>query len=372
MVASLAACSLFSAADAIGARAAPPPASAKAPHLDDRFENITPIPQPSFAKVAGIFARFLFAEKTDPRPAEPMPVRALDAASFAEPPQGGYRVTWLGHSTTLIEIDGLRLLTDPVFGERASPFASMGPKRFQPAPIAIDDLPAIDAVILSHDHYDHLDMESIKALAPKVARFVTPLGVGGHLRQWGVAEAKITELDWWSQTELAWGVRAVAVPARHFSGRGLTDRNATLWASWVIEGVESKLFFSGDTGMHEEFALIGERFGPFDLAMIENGAYDPEWPDVHMSPAETVEAARMLRAEKLMPIHWGTFDLAHHAWYDPPEQVRRLADAAGLPLVQPRLGDSIGPGLPDPVAVWWRPPLERVTDGAPLAEATGS
>lgn len=303
--------------------------------------------------------RFLMAKNPAPQPKKPLPFVPLSAASFKTPPADGFRVTWLGHSTTFIELDGLKIMTDPVFGERASPFSWLGPKRFQKAPIDIAEVPELDAVIISHDHYDHLDMESVKFLDGRVQKFFTPLGVGSHLEKWGIDKNKITELDWWSEAEIVPGVRVAATPAQHFSGRGLFDRNSTLWASWVIIGKEQRLFFSGDTGFHGGFAKIGERYGPFDLAMIENGAYSENWPDVHMAPEETVEAAKQLKSKRFMPIHWGTFNLALHPWYDPAQQVHRLAKERGVTVVQPKLGEFVTDKAPWPVAQWWNDQLEE-------------
>jgi len=377
MVATLSACSFMRVKDALGGyrnNANLPTESGHAPHLEGRFANPQQIPEMPFSKKMAILAKFMFGKKTNTVPDIQLPTLPLDAGSFSTPVTEGYRVTWIGHSTTLIEMDGLKILTDPVFGERASPFKDFGPKRFQPAAISIADLPHLDVVVISHDHYDHLDMGSIKALKEKTDLFVMPLDVGTHLRHWGVEAEKIIELDWWDETVVAGSVRLIATPARHFSGRGMSDKNKTLWASWVIANQSHSLFFSGDTGMQEAFSEIGQRFGPFDLAMIENGAYDPAWPNVHMSPEETVEAAVMLGAKRLMPIHWGTFDLANHPWYEPAERVQMLAATRNIPLAHPRQGESVGTDLPWPIARWWQIPVDRVADieQVPAIQETGS
>ena len=360
MVTALSACSLFRVSDAMGARPVDQSSHSNQDlghYREGRFISQPAIGDMSWGKIGRITARFMFGDKVDPAPTSLLPTVPLNAASFdSPPPDGDYRVTWLGHATAMIELDGLRIMTDPVFSDRASPFANMGPKRFQPMPIALADVPDLDVVIISHDHYDHLDMAAIKEMHPRVGRFFVPLGVGEHLRKWDVPAEKITELDWWQDAPVSPEVTLIATPARHFSGRGMFDKNKTLWASWVVSGSQHQLFFSGDTGMHEGFNDIGEKYGPFDLAMIEDGAYDKDWPDVHMRPEETVQAAKMLKAKRVLPIHWGTFDLANHAWYEPANRVKELANEHNVPLAQPRPGEAIGPHLPWPVAQWWKQP----------------
>jgi L-ascorbate metabolism protein UlaG (beta-lactamase superfamily) len=261
-------------------------------------------------------------------------------------------VTWLGHSTALIEIDGLRLLTDPVLSARASPLPFAGPKRFTPPALTVAQLPRIDAVVLSHDHFDHLDRDTIRELANRVGHFYTTLGVGRRLIGWGIAAERITELDWWQEARFG-PLTLAATPAQHFSGRGLRDGNSTLWASWVVMGSRERLFFSGDTGMHAGFAEIGERYGPFDLTMIECGAYNELWPDVHMQPEQSLAAHQHVRGCTMMPVHWGTFDLAIHRWDEPAERIRALAAEHGVHLVQPRPGETVRPDS-TLQAPWWR------------------
>lgn len=311
----------------------------------------------------GVFRRWLLG-KEQRRPGHELPVLSRTRDSFGTLPAAGLRVTWLGHSTLLVEIDGRRILTDPVFSERASPSSLVGPSRFHPVPLAIEDLPPLDAVVLSHDHYDHLDENSVRALSARGERFVVPLGVGAHLERWGVPAARITELDWWQEIALAGGVRLVATPAQHFSGRGLFDRNATLWASWAFIGPRHRAYFSGDTGLFPGFAEIGERLGPFDLTMIEAGAFDEAWADVHLGPARALEAHRMLRGRVLLPVHWGTFQLALHAWSQPAEHLWEQAGRGSVEVAFPRPGETVVAGQPAPSAPWWRPALSRVTAGA--------
>jgi L-ascorbate metabolism protein UlaG (beta-lactamase superfamily) len=239
------------------------------------------------------------------------------------------------------------------FSERASPFSFMGPKRFHAPPIALDDLPEIEAVILSHDHYDHLDHDTVLALAPKVRHFVTPLGVGQRLIDWGVPAAKVQQFDWWQGTSIA-GVQLTATPAQHFSGRSLSDRNSTLWASWVLIDDDLRVFFSGDTGYFDGFKAIGERFGPFDLTLMETGAYDPRWPYVHMQPEQTMQAHVDLKGKRLLPIHNGTFDLAMHRWQDPFERISALARLRNVELVTPVIGSPLAIEQPGPTPQWWQ------------------
>jgi L-ascorbate metabolism protein UlaG (beta-lactamase superfamily) len=328
-----------------------PIAHAQSPQLrDGKFRNVVPREAPGFAKTLAISWRFLTEKPDTTVPSAPIPVQQLSAQALAEAPDAS--LFRLGHSTLLLKLGGELWLTDPVFSERASPVQWMGPKRFHAPPIGIDDLPPIKGVILSHDHYDHLDHAAILKLAPKVEVFVTPLGVGDRLIAWGVDRAKVRQLDWWQQTAVQ-GVRLVAVPAQHFSGRGLADGDRTLWASWVILAGDLRLFFSGDTGYHADFKTIGERYGPFDVTMLETGAYDAQWPEVHMQPEETLQAHRDLRGRWLMPVHNGTFDLAMHAWHEPFDRIHALAEAGGIALTTPSMGEPLSLKQPHAGRRWW-------------------
>lgn len=280
-----------------------------------------------------------------------VPLRSR-GADYAVPPASGLRVTWLGHSTMLLEIDGRRLLIDPVWGERASPFTFLGPKRFFPPPLPLDELPELDAVVISHDHYDHLDMPTVKALVARGVRWIVPLGVGAHLASWGVPDERITELDWWDDVQVS-GITVTATPARHFSGRGLGDGDRTLWAGWAFAGPSRRAFYSGDTALHDEFIAIGERLGPFDLTMIEAGAYDALWADVHLGPEQAVLAHRLVRGDVMLPVHWGMFDLALHGWTEPMERVLVAADSQGVRVAAPRPGEMVEPAALAPPTRWW-------------------
>ena len=280
---------------------------------------------------------------SDPRP------RWLQA------PDTGLRATWLGHSSVLLEIDGHRVLTDPVWGPRASPSVLVGPKRFQPPPVALRDVPEVDVIVISHDHYDHLDYPTIKALAKSRVPFVTSLGVGAHLQAWGIAPERIHELDWWETYRVpGTGLTITAAPSQHFSGRTLKDRNATLWSSMVVRGPRHAVFFSGDTGLTGEYAAIRDRLGPFDLVLLEVGAFHPAWGDIHLGPDHALEALQLLGNPPFLPVHWGTFALAMHAWDQPAERLIELAPHYGAQLVMPRLGEPVEPKHVEGVTPWWR------------------
>ena len=226
-----------------------------------------------------------------------------------------------------------------MFGDVPAPIDLLGGKRFSvELPIEVQKLPKIDAVILSHDHYDHLDYESILKLKDKVDTFYAPLGVGVHLEAWGISKEKIIELDWWQEITVD-DLKFVCTPARHFSGRKFNNRQSTLWSSWVIQSSTENIFFSGDSGYDSHFKEIGEKYGPFDFAMMECGQYNEMWPEIHMFPEETAQAAVDVKAKKMMPIHWGAFKLALHSWTDPVERVTKKAEELNLPLITPKIGE---------------------------------
>jgi len=315
-----------------------------------RFRNVEPAAK---AHIVRVIRTFLTAhgKGTIKRPPAPLP---LSTPSLETAPSSGLRVTWFGHSTLLFEVDGARLLTDPIWSDRASPSTLIGPLRFHPPAMRLEELGKLDAVLISHDHYDHLDMETVRRLGALGLPFVVPLGVGAHLERWGIAKDKITELDWWEEVTFPSGVRVVATPSRHFSGRRLKDRDATLWTSWSVIGPSHRLFFSGDTGLTRELEEIGERLGPFDLAMFEIGAFNEAWADIHLGPEGAVRAFQLLGAKALLPIHWATFDLGLHAWNEPVEVIHDLAEQAKIPLYTPPIGYSFEPDLEAPHDAWWR------------------
>lgn len=324
-------------------------------YRDGSFQNPAAPAIPVEGTAWGSIRRWLGGHEVRTPPAA-MPIVKRTAADFAKPPASGLRATWLGHSTVLVEIDGARILFDPVWARRASPSSLVGPKRFFPPPLALAELPPLDAIVASHDHYDHLDREVVRALARSAAqskaRFVVPLGVGAHLERWGVAPERIVELDW-SESATVGAIRFTATPARHFSGRGLTDRNHTLWASWSVAGPQHRVFHSGDTGPFPGFADIGTAHGPFDLTLIKIGAYGETWPDIHLTPEQAVDAHTRLRGKLLLPIHWGTFNLAFHSWDEPAERVV-VAASVGTQVIVPRPGESVEPATAGPVHPWWR------------------
>ncbi|WP_175891376.1 MBL fold metallo-hydrolase [Burkholderia cepacia] len=326
-------------------------------HNGERFSNVAPRPVEGLGKTLGIAWNMLFNKPRHTVPAGVLPVDSLTRAELdAAPDRSLYR---LGHSTLLLKLRGEFWLTDPVFAERASPFRRVGPKRFHAPPIALEDLPPLRGVILSHDHYDHLDRDTVLALAATTGVFVTTLGVGDRLIEWGIDAKKVRQLDWWQSVDEA-GLTLTATPAQHFSGRSLFDGNSTLWASWVIVDDDLRVFFSGDTGYFDGFRTIGERLGPFDVTLIETGAYDAQWPYVHMQPEETVQAHIDLRGRWLVPIHNGTFDLAMHRWQEPFERVTALAIVRGVELSTPRMGERLALAEPHRGERWWRTVDERV------------
>lgn len=329
-----------------------------------KFRNVAPMQKQGLGKMLRIIGQMLFNKPDEATPKAAVPVEPLSREQLlAAPDNSLYR---LGHSTLLLKLQQRFWLTDPVFSERASPFRWAGPKRFHQPPLSIAELPEIEGVILSHDHYDHLDKAAVLALDGKVKHFITPLGVGDTLVQWGIAADKVQQLDWWQATEVG-GLKLISTPSQHFSGRGLTDGNSTLWASWVIESLDLKVFFSGDSGYFDGFKAIGERLGPFDLTLVETGAYNENWPDVHMQPEHSLQAHLDLRGKHLLPIHNGTFDLALHNWFEPFERITALAHSHGVAITTPRMGQRVDIQAPPPAEAWWRLNEQAVTQLA-LAE----
>jgi len=328
-------------------------AKANPQYRDGRFVNVQPEAPTSLASLGEYLVRQFSGDEVREPPA-PLPVMAVDKAALAAPPPpAGLRAFWIGHASTYVELDGLRLLLDPVFAERVSPLP-VGPRRFHPPPIALADLPPIDAVLISHDHYDHLDMDTVRHLAARGTRFFVPLGIGAHLERWGVPPGQIDELEWWQQRTLG-GVQIVCTPTRHYSGRSLGDRSATLWSSWSVLGPQHRFFYSGDTGYSTHFQEIGTRFGPFDIAFIKIGAYGPgaSWVDIHMPPEQAVQAHRDVRAKRLFPVHWSTFNLAYHAWDEPIRRTAAEARRTGVALVTPRLGEWVDADREFRSTPWW-------------------
>ena len=328
-------------------------AKANPQYRDGHFVNLQPEAPTSLAALGDYIVRQFSGNEVREPPA-PLPVLAVDKAALAAAPApSGLRAFWIGHASVYIELDSLRLLLDPVFAERVSPLP-VGPRRFHPPPIALADLPTIDAVLISHDHYDHLDMDTVRHLAARGTRFFVPLGIAAHLERWGVAPAQIEELEWWQQRTLR-GVQIVCTPTRHYSGRGLGDRSATLWSSWSVAGPQHRFFYSGDTGYGTHFQEIGARLGPFDIAFVKIGAYGPgaAWADIHMSPEHAVQAFRDVRGKRMFPVHWSTFNLAYHAWDEPVRRTVAEANRTGVELVTPRLGEWVDADRQFVSTAWW-------------------
>ncbi|MGN4406670.1 MBL fold metallo-hydrolase [Bacillus cereus group sp. MYBK59-1] len=264
-------------------------------------------------------------------------------------------VTWFGHSASLLKIEGKKLLLDPMFGDASSPFPLFNSKRYSGTfSLERDDLQEIDAIIISHNHYDHLNYKSIMQLKDCAKHFYVPTGVAQYLIKWGVSPSKISEHNWWDEITFD-NIKLVCAPARHFSGRGMTDRDRSLWCSWLILGQETKIFFSGDSGYAPHFKEIGDKYGPFDLTLMECGQYDPRWSAIHMLPEETVQAHIDVKGELLLPIHWGAFTLALHEWSDPIERVTKEANRLGVKITTPQIGESITLKSTNyPSSAWWK------------------
>ena len=285
-------------------------------------------------------------------PSETLPQKNLDKDYFRNKSEEP-RITWFGHSALLLEMEGTTIFIDPMLGEVPAPHPLLGSSRFnKELPIAIRDLPEIDLVLISHDHYDHLDYGSIQQLKDKVKQFYVPLGIKAHLTEWGIASDKIKEFDWWENAMLN-GINFVSTPARHFSGRGFS-RNTTLWTSWVITSERNSIFFSGDSGYGKHFKEIGEKYGPFDFAMMECGQYNEQWAHIHMTPEETIQATKDVNAKLVMPIHWGAFKLALHSWNDPVIRASQKAEMLDVKLTTPKIGEAIVlNGKMQTIDKWW-------------------
>jgi L-ascorbate metabolism protein UlaG (beta-lactamase superfamily) len=322
------------------------------PHYTDGiFENIDPMWNDMVGAMAGFADMSPVAD-----PPAPVPVMNVDKAIFQAPPASGLRVTWLGHSTVIIEIDGVRLLTDPIFGGRASPFTWVGPHTWYEPPLALEDVPPVDAVLISHDHHDHLQHSTIERLVDWDTTFIAPLGVGAHLEYWGIKKERIVEVEW-GQSHSIRGVSVTSTPSRHASGRQVLDQMATLWTSFAVKGPTHRVFFSGDTGLFSGMKDIGVTHGPFDVVMVEVGAYSRYWPDWHIGPEQALIANEWLGGRLFMPIHWGLWNLSSHGWTEPVERVLVEAEARQTRIAIPQPGQSIEPqALPASrvtTTKWW-------------------
>lgn len=317
---------------------------------DGKFKNSNPWQEPSFGEYTSVMWDFLFSgdQRT---PQNRLPVKEVNLTYFTDPGNNQLYVTWLGHSSLMINIDGYKILTDPVFEKSISLF---GPSRFNgDVPLDINQITDVDAVLISHNHYDHLNKFSVQHLNERTKKFMVPLAVGVQLEDWGVAREKIIELDWWDEYQMDEHLMIAATPSQHFSGRGLTDRDETLWASFVIKGPKHKIYFGGDSGYFDGFKQIGNKYGPFDMTFIECGAYNEKWHFIHMFPEETVQANIDLGGKVLHPIHWATFNLSLHAWFDPMERLTGAADLSGVTTATPLVGETTIYEDYIPTQKWW-------------------
>ncbi|RKR13040.1 L-ascorbate metabolism protein UlaG (beta-lactamase superfamily) [Maribacter vaceletii] len=297
--------------------------------------------------------KLYFSPQPNTIPKKDITVQKIDSVAIVDYKEQT-RLVWFGHSTFLLQMNTKNILIDPMFGKVPAPHPLLGNNRFsKELPIEIEKLPKIDAVILSHDHYDHLDYGSIQKLKGKVSHFYTPLGVGAHLQAWGIPKENITELDWWQENTLD-DLKLVCTPAQHFSGRGLNDRGTTLWSSWVIQSSTENIFFSGDSGYGPHFKEIGTKYGPFDIGLLECGQYNKLWSEIHMMPEETAQAGIDIKAKTIMPIHWGAFKLAMHSWTDPVERILNKANELKINTIVPQIGEPIYLKENPKNSLWWK------------------
>jgi L-ascorbate metabolism protein UlaG (beta-lactamase superfamily) len=320
---------------------------------NNKYQNPIPTDEAGFDKMLPIMMAYA-TNHAEVRPHKQLGPFKTDTSIYQTPPESGLRVTLVGHSSLLIEIDGKTILTDPVWSQRVSFLQWLGPKRFFNPPLKLSELPPLDAIIISHDHYDHLDKDTIKYFEGTTTPFICSAGVGAILQRWGILRNFISELEWGDSIMIGNDCIVTATPSRHFSGRGITGRNETLWSSFVIKGTKHNIFFGADSGYFPGFKDIGDTFGPFDFTMLEIGAYGQYWPDIHMGPDNASNAHRDLKGKIMMPIHWGTFNLALHDWYEPIERLEKYAIDKKIELFVPE------PGKPTEVkgaynSEWWKP-----------------
>lgn len=318
-------------------------------YRNGKFVNSAPLVDDMIGGVRGLFSRSATSSPTGSLPVNTIVPGAPDNAQQ-------FRVTWYGHSSVRVEVEGLRVLLDPMWSARPSPFTWIGPERWYAPPATLPSMQPVDVVLISHDHYDHLDQRTLVEIAANPAnrhtRFLVPLGVGAHLEHWGIAAERITELDWWEQVRIG-DATFTCTPARHASGRTLFDRDATLWAGWAIAATAQRLYYSGDTGMMPAFREIGEKLGPFDVTLMQIGAYGDAWPDWHLTPEEAITAHAMLRGRTLLPVHWGLFNLAYHSWRDPIDRLMTAGAAQQITIATPRPGEAVTIGSALPLEPWW-------------------
>ena len=327
---------------------------AKSGHYQDgEFVNLLPTKALTGSSTAAVMWQFLFHKDPTATPPGPLPTQPLDSLAITQKTPELVRVTWFGHSASLVELAGQNILLDPMLSIEMGPVSWATPNRYNRSlAITPEKLPPIAAVLISHDHYDHLDYETIRKIKDKVGRFYVPLGLGPHLRRWGVAPERIVEMNWGDSARLP-GLTVRCTPSRHFSGRGVANRNSTLWSSWVMESATKRIFYTGDGGYGPHFAAIGAAYGPFDLALVECGQYNEGWAEIHMRPEQSVQAARDVRAAVMLPVHWGAFTEALHPWNEPVKRATAEAARLGQVITTPRLGEPITLGTALPNSRWW-------------------
>ena len=323
----------------------------------ETFQNPERVPDVEWWPSLKMFWNYFFNKSEGFIPDPPLPAEPFDISRWNG--QRDIQFAWLGHTTFLIKVDDKVILTDPMFSQRAGSFGWVSPKRYSKTPGSTGSLPLVDVVLITHNHPDHLDEDSIKALIPKTSYFITPLGVGELLEEWGVPHRKIFELDWWQAKSID-GLTITAAPAKHTSERGIFDKNMTLWASYGIRGKNQNLYLSGDSGWFKGLYEIGERLGPFDVTFFEIGAYSDlkGQMEVHYSPEQAVKAHQAVRGKLIVPSGWGTFDLGLFPWYEPIERFLIKTNQAGIDYLTPKIGGVVIPGKRGGHGVWWKPYID--------------
>lgn len=318
-----------------------------------KFVNPFYVPKIAPGSTWKLIKKYTIIPRIDPKPTGKIPVESLQAEDWLKIDKKELFFSWLGHSSLLIALEGKTILVDPVLEKRASPFTWIGPKRFHPAPVTVKELPPIEVVLITHDHYDHLEKPTIKELGNKTNLFLVPLGIGELLEDWGIAPSKIVELDWWEQYQLG-SLLFIATPAIHYASRGIFDGNKRLWCSWTVLGIKRKIFISGDSGYFDGFKKIGEKIGPFDINFLKIGSYDETWKQIHMTPEEAVRQHQDLRGRILVPLHWTTFDLGLHPWYEPIERLLTASKEKEVQFIAPKIGHRVDTSRLPELELWWR------------------
>ena len=320
----------------------------------EKFQNPERVPATEWGKSLVTFWDYFFNKPEEYTPNPSLPTEPFDISQW----DGSQvlQLAWLGHTTFLIKIDNKVILTDPMFSQQAGTYGWFSPVRYSKTLVSTNNLPMVDVVLITHNHSDHLDENSIKMLIPKTKHFIVPLAVGKLLEEWGVSHKKITELDWWQKKSID-GLTITAAPAKHTSERGIFDKNKTLWASYGIQGKKQNLYLSGDSGWFKGLEEIGKRLGPFDVTFFEIGAYGEirGWKEIHYTPEQAVKAHQMVRGKLLVPSGWGTFDLGMFPWYEPIERFSTAANQSGIDYLTPKIGEVVNPGQVGGRDAWWKP-----------------